>query len=77
MTQNQAAARLQVSRSTYYRMVQAGTIHPRRISRAKTLVARGEVDALLAGRAYHRDAAVEVQDRRQLYGKPNYPLAGE
>lgn len=48
MTQAEAAARLHVSRPTYYRMVRANKLHPRRISPGKVLVLRAEVDALLA-----------------------------
>jgi excisionase family DNA binding protein len=47
MTQEQAWTRLQVSRSTYFRMVLAGTIKPRRIGLRKLLVLRAEVDAIL------------------------------
>ena len=47
MTQAEAAARLHVSKATYYRMVRAKKLHPRRISPGKVLVLRAEVDAIL------------------------------
>ena len=48
MTQQEAADRLRVSKPTYYRLLRAGKLHPRRISPGKVLVLRAEVDALLA-----------------------------
>lgn len=75
VTQPEAVRRLRVGRTTYYRLVNAGHLHPRHIGGGKVLVARAEVDALLIGRAYHEEAVVEVQDRRQLWGIPSYPLA--
>jgi predicted DNA-binding transcriptional regulator AlpA len=40
-------AALRISRATYYRMVRAGTIHPRHISPGRVLVPRADVDAIL------------------------------
>lgn len=48
MTQAEAAARLHVSKPTYYRMVRAGKIRPRRVSTGKILVWRPEVELLLS-----------------------------
>jgi excisionase family DNA binding protein len=52
MTQDEAAQRLHVSRPTYYRMVSAGKIKPRKLGPRKTVVSRAEVDALLSGQRF-------------------------
>jgi excisionase family DNA binding protein len=49
MSPDQAAARMHISRSTYFRMVKEGKIHPRKIGAQKTLVSRQEIDNLLSG----------------------------
>jgi uncharacterized OB-fold protein len=48
MTPTEAQAKLHVSSATYFRMVAAGTIRPRRIGARKTLVSRVEIDNLLS-----------------------------
>jgi excisionase family DNA binding protein len=54
ITQKQAAKELRVSRATFFRMVAAGRIHPRKIGVQKTLVARQEIDNLLSGHSFPR-----------------------
>lgn len=50
MTQPEAAQKLRVSRPTYYRLVRAGQLHPRRVGKGKVLVERAEVERILRGR---------------------------
>lgn len=49
MTPKQAARRLHVSESTYFRIVASGALHHRRVGLKKVLVSRVEVDNLLSG----------------------------
>lgn len=50
LTQPEAAARMRISKPTYYRMVRAGVIHPRRVGVGKIVVERAEVERILRGR---------------------------
>jgi excisionase family DNA binding protein len=45
----EALTALRLSRPTYYRLVRAGRIHPRKITAGRTLVPRTDVDAILKG----------------------------
>jgi excisionase family DNA binding protein len=54
MTQDEAAKRLHVSRATYFRMISAGQIHPRKIGPRKRLVNRIEIDNILSGATLFR-----------------------
>ena len=39
---------LRISRKTYYRMVEAGQLHPRTVSKRRQLIARSEIEAILS-----------------------------
>jgi excisionase family DNA binding protein len=56
--------------TTYYRLVKAGKLHPRRVGVGKVLIPRAEVDALLEGRQYRSEP-----EGRAGWGDPGYPLA--
>ena len=48
LTIPEAFTALRLSRATYYRLVRAGKIHPRRISPGRVFVPRADVDAILS-----------------------------
>jgi predicted DNA-binding transcriptional regulator AlpA len=49
LTINEALALLRLSRASFYRLVRAGRITPRHPTVRRTLVARADIDRILAG----------------------------